>query len=62
MLAELRELLRCISFEKSGYLTKTLRGVSHYAEEICSDCVPRRYAAHLREWMDTIKETAADLK
>ena len=62
VLAELRELLRCISFEKSGYLTKTLRGVSQYADEICSDCVPRRYAAHLREWMDTIKETASDLK
>lgn len=62
VLRELRELLRCISFERSGYLKKNLRGVSEYAEEICSDCVPRRYAAHLREWMDTIKETAADLK
>ena len=62
VLGELRELLRCISFEKSSYLTKTLRGVSHYAEEICSDCVPRRYAAHLREWMDTIRDTAAGLK
>jgi len=62
VLRELRELLRCISFERSGYLEKNLRGVSQYAEEICSDCVPRRYAAHLREWMDTIKETATDLK
>jgi hypothetical protein len=62
VLHELRELLRCITFAKSGYLTKNLREVSRYAEEICSDCVPRRYAAHLREWMDTIKETATDLK
>jgi hypothetical protein len=62
VLHELRELLRCITFEKGAYLTKNLRGVSEYAEEICSDCVPRRYAAHLREWMDTIKATALELK
>lgn len=61
VLRELRELLRCISFEKSAYLAKNLKGVSQYAEDICSDCVPRRYAAHLREWMDAIKETAPDL-
>ena len=61
VLRELRELLRCISFEKTAYLSKNLRGVSHLAEEICSDCVPRRYAAHLREWMDAIKQTAPDL-
>ena len=59
---KLRDLLRCISFERSAYLTKSLRGISEYAEDICSDCVPRRYASHLREWMDTIKETASDLK
>jgi hypothetical protein len=62
VLRELRELLRCISFEKSAYLTKNLKGVSRYAEDICSECVPRRYAAHLREWMDAIKETAPDLR
>ena len=61
LLRELRELLRCVSFERSAYLKKNLQGVSHYAEEICSDCVPRRYAPHLREWMDAIKETAPDL-
>lgn len=61
LLRELRELLRCVMFERSAYLKKNLEGVSRYANEICSDCVPRRYAAHLREWMDAIKETAPDL-
>jgi len=61
LLRELRELLRCVSFERSAYLRKNLEGVSRYAEEICSDCVPRRYAPHLREWMDEIKKTAPDL-
>ena len=61
LLRELRELLRCVSFERSAYLKKNLQGVSRYAEEICSDCVPRRYAPHLREWMDEIKKTAPDL-
>jgi len=61
LLRELRELLRCVSFERSAYLKKNLQGVSRYAEEICSDCVPRRYAPHLREWMDVIKATAPDL-
>lgn len=61
VLRELRELLRCVTFEKSAYLTKNLRGVSGYAEDICADCVPRRYAPHLREWMDAIKETSSSL-
>jgi Ion channel len=61
LLRELRELLRCVSFERSPYLAKNLQGVSRYAEEICADCVPRRYAAHLREWMNAIKETAPSL-
>lgn len=61
LLRELRALLRCMSFERSPYLAKNLQGVSRYANEICSDCVPRRYATHLREWMDAIKETAPDL-
>lgn len=61
LLRELRELLRCVSFERSAYLKKNLAGVARYAEEICSDCVPRRYAPHLREWMDAIKATAPDL-
>ena len=61
LLRELRELLRCVTFERSAYLKKNLEGVSRYAEEICSDCVPRRYAPHLREWMDAIKATAPDL-
>jgi hypothetical protein len=62
VLRELRELLRCISFDKSAYLTKNLRGVAGLADDICSSCVPRSYAAHLRDWMDAVKETAPDLR
>jgi hypothetical protein len=62
VLRELRELLRCISFDKSAYLTKNLRGVAGLADDICSSCVPRSYAPHLREWMDAVKETAPDLR
>jgi potassium channel LctB len=62
VLRELRELLRCISFDKSAYLAKNLTGVSRYAQDICSECVPRRYAPHLREWMDQIQQTAPDLR
>jgi len=61
VLRELSELLRCISFERSRYLVKNLGGVARYAQEICADCVPRRYAPHLREWMDAIQQTASDL-
>jgi len=61
VLRELRELLRCVSFDKSAYLAKNLSGVSHYAQDICSECVPRRYAPDLREWMDAIQQTAPDL-
>jgi hypothetical protein len=62
VLQELRELLRCISFDKTAYLTKNLRGVADLADDICSSCVPRSYAAHLREWMDAVKQTAPDLR
>src|SRR5262249_46386008 len=34
VLRELRELLRCITFERTQYLTKNLRGVARYAQEI----------------------------
>jgi potassium channel LctB len=61
VLRELRELLRCVPFEKSAYLAKNLHGVSRYAQDICSECVPRRYAPDLREWMDEIQHTAPDL-
>jgi hypothetical protein len=61
VLRELRELLRCISFDKTPFLARNLSGVSRYAQEICAECVPRRYAPHLREWMDAIQQTAPDL-
>jgi hypothetical protein len=60
VLRELRELVRCLSV-RSPYLTRNLAGVARLAQEICADCVPRRYAPNMREWMDTIQEVARDL-
>ena len=60
VLREMRELLRCLSI-RSPYLTRNLQGVARLANEICADCVPRRYAPNLREWMDTIQSVARDL-
>jgi ion channel len=60
VLRELRELVRCLSV-RSPYLTRNLAGVAKLAQEICADCVPRRYAPNMREWMDTIQEVARDL-
>jgi hypothetical protein len=60
VLHEMRDLMRCLAF-RSPYLTRNLEGVAHLAVEICADCVPRRYAPNLREWMDRIQEAARDL-
>lgn len=60
VLRELRDLLRCLS-SRSPYLTRNLKGLSKLAEEICADCVPRRYAPDLREWMDSIQAVAREL-
>jgi hypothetical protein len=60
VLREMRELVRCLSI-RSPYLTRNLAGVSRLAEEICADCVPRRYAPNMREWMDTIQALSRDL-
>jgi potassium channel LctB len=60
VLRELRDLMRCLSF-RSPYLRRNLEGVAKLANEICADCVPRRYAAHLREWMDAIQTVAGEL-
>jgi Ion channel len=60
VLRELRELVRCLN-SRSPYLTRNLAGLARLAEEICADCVPRRYAPNLREWMDEIQAVARDL-
>jgi hypothetical protein len=60
VLREMRELVRCLQI-RSPYLTRNLEGVARLAEEICADCVPRRYAPNMREWMDTIQTVARDL-
>ena len=46
---------------RSPYLTRNLDGVARLANEICADCVPRRYAPNMREWMDTIQSVSRDL-
>jgi hypothetical protein len=60
VLHEMRDLMRCLSF-RTPYLTRNLEGVARLAVEICADCVPRRYAPNMREWMDRIHEVAQDL-
>jgi potassium channel LctB len=60
VLRELRDLLQCRSF-RSPYLRRNVDGVAKLANEICADCVPRRYAANLREWMDAIQTVAREL-
>jgi hypothetical protein len=60
VLRELRELLRCLS-SRSPYLTRNLQTIATLAYEICADCVPRRYAPNLREWMDVIQSVAQEL-
>ena len=60
VLEELRDLLRCVPV-RSRYLTRNLAGLSRLADEICAECVPRRYAQNMREWMDTIQQAARDL-
>lgn len=60
VLRELRNLLRCLS-SSSPYLTRNLQEIATRAFEICADCVPRRYAPNLREWMDAIQSVAREL-
>ena len=50
--------MRCLSI-RSPYLTRNLEG--GVAEEICADCVLRRYAPNMRAWMDMIQTVARDL-
>jgi hypothetical protein len=61
VLSELRDLLRCLS-SRSPYLSRNLEGLAKLAQEICADCVPRRYAPDLRDWMDSIQSVARELR
>jgi hypothetical protein len=61
VMREMRDLLRCLD-DRSPYLTRNIGGLSRLADEICADCVPRRYAPALREWMDQIQSAARDLR
>ena len=60
MLEQFRELLHCFS-SRSHYLDRNLAGLSRLADDICSECVPRRYAPALRQWMDRIQALARQL-
>ena len=60
MLEQLRELLRCFT-ARSPYLDRNLASLSRLADDICSECVPRRYAPDLRNWMDQIQSLARQL-
>jgi potassium channel LctB len=60
VLRQLRDLLRCLN-ARSPYLARNLSGVARIANDICADCVPRRYAPSLREWMDAIREVASEI-
>jgi hypothetical protein len=60
VLREVRDLMRCLP-SRSPYLTRNLAGLARLANEICSECVPRRYAPDLREWMDAIQAVAREL-
>jgi hypothetical protein len=60
VLRELRAMVQCLD-SRSPYLSRNLDALSRLAVEICGECVPRRYTAHLREWMDEIQAVARDL-
>ena len=60
VLRQLRDLLRCLA-SRTPYLARNLGGVARIANDICADCVPRRYAPSLREWMDAIQAVAGEI-
>lgn len=61
VLRELRDLVAGLN-SHSPYLVRNVRMLAQLADEICADCVPRRYASNLREWMDTIHGLAGQLR
>ena len=56
----LQELLTCMPEESrtSNVLAISLAKIKSRALEICADCVPREYAAHLASWMDRVQALA----
>jgi len=44
--------------QQSLSLEAGLHAVSHLANEICGECVPRTYAPAMKQWMDQINELA----
>ena len=61
VMQELRDLVACLS-ARSPYLTRNIDSLTRLAEEICADCVPRRYASNLGEWMNRIQSVARELR
>ena len=61
VMQELRDLVACLS-SRSPYLTRNIESLTRMAEEICADCVPRRYATNLGEWMNRIQSIARELR
>jgi hypothetical protein len=60
VIRELRDLVRCLS-SRSPYLIRNLGTIAQLADEICAECVPRRYTTNLSVWMDTIQRVAREL-
>ena len=61
VMQELRDLVTCLS-SRSPYLTRNIEALTRLADEICADCVPRRYASNLGEWMNRIQSVARELR
>ena len=61
VIQELRDLVTCLS-SRSPYLTRNIEALTRLADEICADCVPRRYASNLSEWMNRIQSVARELR
>jgi len=63
--ADLREIQELLPedqhLKRSVLLKNNLRTVRNLAEEICSTCVPRQYAANLKARMDEIQQLARKL-
>lgn len=62
-LAEFQGMLaRCPDApSRSPMLRTTFGAMRRLAGEICGECVPRSYAAHLKTWMDRIQEMSRGL-
>jgi potassium channel LctB len=62
-LRQFHELLSCMppGVAARPGLRSSTASMSRLAGEICSDCVPRQYAAALRRWMDQVQQLAATL-